>query len=141
MLGSRLPIAVFVEQTMPEFNLRYAPHLGYLSPVPQFVQSVGNSDPYDHARFAHDQGFAGLFHPWAGSAAPEQLEQFRKGLDEFQLGAGALAYAPFEEALKPLWVSNDRSEEHTSELQSLMRISYAVFCIKKKKKMGAPSQL
>src|SRR3546814_7155528 len=28
----------------------------------------------------------------------------------------------------------DRSEEHTSELQSLMRISYAVFCFKKKKK-------
>src|SRR3546814_5725082 len=28
-----------------------------------------------------------------------------------------------------------RSEEHTSELQSLMRISYAVFCLKKKKKL------
>src|SRR3546814_5451649 len=27
---------------------------------------------------------------------------------------------------------DDRSEEHTSELQSLMRISYAVFCLKKK---------
>src|SRR3546814_8209392 len=32
-----------------------------------------------------------------------------------------------------LAVGNDRSEEHTSELQSLMRISYAVFCLKKKK--------
>src|SRR3546814_3621393 len=30
--------------------------------------------------------------------------------------------------------SSPRSEEHTSELQSLMRISYAVFCLKKKKK-------
>src|SRR3546814_4157997 len=30
----------------------------------------------------------------------------------------------------------DRSEEHTSELQSLMRISYAVFCLKKKKKIS-----
>src|SRR3546814_1868218 len=29
-------------------------------------------------------------------------------------------------------LSGDRSEEHTSELQSLMRISYAVFCLKKK---------
>src|SRR3546814_5948764 len=29
-------------------------------------------------------------------------------------------------------VDDDRSEEHTSELQSLMRISYAVFCLKKK---------
>src|SRR3546814_6965282 len=32
-----------------------------------------------------------------------------------------------------LWELNERSEEHTSELQSLMRISYAVFCLKKKK--------
>src|SRR3546814_1333788 len=31
-----------------------------------------------------------------------------------------------------------RSEEHTSELQSLMRISYAVFCLKKKKKSTPP---
>src|SRR3546814_6228393 len=30
-------------------------------------------------------------------------------------------------------VTDQRSEEHTSELQSLMRISYAVFCLKKKK--------
>src|SRR3546814_4400208 len=35
---------------------------------------------------------------------------------------------------------NQRSEEHTSELQSLMRISYAVFCLKKKKhKLAAES--
>src|SRR3546814_5038725 len=34
-----------------------------------------------------------------------------------------------------------RSEEHTSELQSLMRISYAVFCLKKKKKMRKHSRL
>src|SRR3546814_1559722 len=38
-----------------------------------------------------------------------------------------------------LWVNgnlviDNRSEEHTSELQSLMRISYAVFCLKKKNK-------
>src|SRR3546814_10478099 len=33
------------------------------------------------------------------------------------------------------WIcGRSRSEEHTSELQSLMRISYAVFCLKKKKK-------
>src|SRR3546814_8210304 len=31
----------------------------------------------------------------------------------------------------------DRSEEHTSELQSLMRISYAVFCLKKKQTLNA----
>src|SRR3546814_8469976 len=39
-------------------------------------------------------------------------------------------------ALKPDGIElSARSEEHTSELQSLMRISYAVFCLKKKKKI------
>src|SRR3546814_9973995 len=33
-----------------------------------------------------------------------------------------------------------RSEEHTSELQSLMRISYAVFCLKKKNKHNTPTK-
>src|SRR3546814_3510702 len=32
-----------------------------------------------------------------------------------------------------VWLDRSRSEEHTSELQSLMRISYSVFCLKKKK--------
>src|SRR3546814_6624897 len=40
--------------------------------------------------------------------------------------------APLAATLVQLAIS--RSEEHTSELQSLMRISYAVFCLKKKKK-------
>src|SRR3546814_4956602 len=35
--------------------------------------------------------------------------------------------------VKDKWMQVIRSEEHTSELQSLMRISYAVFCLKKKK--------
>src|SRR3546814_3902362 len=37
-----------------------------------------------------------------------------------------------------IFVGNDRSEEHTSELQSLMRISYAVFCLKKKTNNNPP---
>src|SRR3546814_3959192 len=36
---------------------------------------------------------------------------------------------------------NPRSEEHTSELQSLMRISYAVFCLKKKNRRHPATQL
>src|SRR3546814_1990011 len=58
----------------------------------------------------------------SGPAAPPVL--VRLGADSFDVprGAGARPVA--------LW----RSEEHTSELQSLMRISYAVFCLKKKKK-------
>src|SRR3546814_1767570 len=46
---------------------------------------------------------------------------------------------PYHSEKSPSFRVNDskglfRSEEHTSELQSLMRISYAVFCLKKKKK-------
>src|SRR3546814_5978095 len=52
------------------------------------------------------------------------------------LGAGRMGiignlYSPLVVVLS--FVVLDRSEEHTSELQSLMRISYAVFCLKKKK--------
>src|SRR3546814_9631866 len=67
------------------------------------------------------------------------------------VGLAALAWAAFVQPLPRLiynpsdsvpvgWYrvdpqrhSTDRSAEHTSELQSLMRISYAVFCLKKKK--------
>src|SRR3546814_10160353 len=55
---------------------------------------------------------------------------------EFHLIAAMQGCVPVPE---PVWIDNDaehfpqRSEEHTSELQSLMRISYAVFCLKKKK--------
>src|SRR3546814_6975656 len=42
--------------------------------------------------------------------------------------------APIPGAIVDLWqADHDRSEEHTSELQSLLRNSYAVFCLKKKK--------
>src|SRR3546814_7317006 len=41
--------------------------------------------------------------------------------------------APASRAARGTPASPPRSEEHTSELQSLMRISYAVFCLKKKK--------
>src|SRR3546814_6654852 len=69
----------------------------------------------------------------------------------FSLGRGAAADclvfeegAPGEEGAIPMTADSSadlygdslpaRSEEHTSELQSLMRISYAVFCLKKKTK-------
>src|SRR3546814_2937102 len=45
------------------------------------------------------------------------------------VGIGSSFFGEFITALQ----GRERSEEHTSELQSLMRISYAVFCLKKKK--------
>src|SRR3546814_4021602 len=50
--------------------------------------------------------------------------------DETEIG-GSVRY--FDAAVRETMEQRLRSEEHTSELQSLMRISYAVFCLKKKK--------
>src|SRR3546814_7822015 len=47
--------------------------------------------------------------------------------------AEVLALALAGQAVGSFSLESHRSEEHTSELQSLMRISYAVFCLKKKK--------
>src|SRR3546814_2829634 len=51
---------------------------------------------------------------------PPTFEQRANGADRQDLSGKRTDFAP------------ERSEEHTSELQSLMRISYAVFCLKKK---------
>src|SRR3546814_1544943 len=57
-----------------------------------------------------------------------QTTQILKSIDKLLKEAGTSK----AKILKAnIWL---RSEEHTSELQSLMRISYAVFCLKKKKK-------
>src|SRR3546814_5967492 len=57
-------------------------------------------------------------------------------LDERVVGrlAGAREVEDDAALISPEIEIAGRSEEHTSELQSLMRISYAVFCLKKKKK-------
>src|SRR3546814_8399354 len=59
----------------------------------------------------------------------EQQQKGRKAVVLDPIGNAAEAVAHLEAQRKP----RRRSEEHTSELQSLMRISYAVFCLKKKK--------
>lgn len=95
---------------MPNFALRYAPHLGYLSPTPQFARSVGSDDPYAHARFTSERGFGGMFHPWVGSRPSEEIAHFKSGLRDFGLQAGTIACASFEEIMRPLWVSR-RTED------------------------------
>src|SRR3546814_7575879 len=53
------------------------------------------------------------------------------------IAGNAEAMALYPDILDPMAVEDlNRSEEHTSELQSLMRISYAVFCLKKKKRQN-----
>src|SRR3546814_3047582 len=50
-------------------------------------------------------------------------------------------YRVIEKTIQRFCFRLDRSEEHTSELQSLMRISYAVFCLKKKKLKNIPAHI
>src|SRR3546814_8657364 len=64
-----------------------------------------------------------------GDAEEDHADRHRENLGP----DGAKVHRPrsgFEDAAHAV---DPRSEEHTSELQSLMRISYAVFCLKKKK--------
>src|SRR3546814_6643746 len=60
-----------------------------------------------------------------GTGAEYSDERAGFGLMRFGYGHGTIC--------APAFAGARRSEEHTSELQSLMRISYAVFCLKKKK--------
>src|SRR3546814_8612172 len=64
----------------------------------------------------------------------EELE-FRDDVAVLVLTGEGAAWSAGMDLLEYFRMNEDkRSEEHTSELQSLMRISYAVFCLKKKKK-------
>src|SRR3546814_4018452 len=62
------------------------------------------------------------------SQAPQRLRRFRRKQRPAARDPDQEGQARTAEQRR----SDDRSEEHTSELQSLMRISYAVFCLKKK---------
>src|SRR3546814_4325659 len=67
--------------------------------------------------------------PKSGPATRTEAEEY-SGL--LRTNSGSLRQAAKRPSSKPVRVTRLRSEEHTSELQSLMRISYAVFCLKKK---------
>src|SRR3546814_8895374 len=73
----------------------------------------------------------------------QSLNNSKRGFQGDAHAAGSLAQSMAKiESFTPWFeaAQNDvRSEEHTSELQSLMRNSYAVFCLKKKKHNTAPT--
>src|SRR3546814_1141922 len=82
----------------------------------------------DRGRFFHDSLIA-LFLDFFGNRVGQGI--CRCALDRFEAeGSNAVELRFIQPIEKILEI---RSEEHTSELQSLMRISYAVFCLKKKK--------
>src|SRR3546814_3408438 len=69
--------------------------------------------------------------------SPSAHAKIYSGQQGYLIGSANLSTRALSgNAAEVLWFERDqarRSEEHTSELQSLMRISYAVFCLKKKK--------
>src|SRR3546814_6096131 len=71
----------------------------------------------------------------AQETGPQDAETQRAGIEDIVVTANRRTENVQDVPLSITAISSsDRSEEHTSELQSLMRISYAVFCLKKKKK-------
>src|SRR3546814_1390865 len=66
-------------------------------------------------------------------AMPDIAAQVMAGTPDTTRGHGISITLSAMDATRFAFASQARSEEHTSELQSLMRISYAVFCLKKKK--------
>src|SRR3546814_4371045 len=89
--------------------------------------------------------FNALVDPGTGAGAIERVgEMGQANLGAMPRFRGNLAVTytrgPFSITPQLNFISagkqDNRSEEHTSELQSLMRISYAVFCLKKKKKIA-----
>src|SRR3546814_372131 len=97
--------------------------------LPAFCTTAGNSPP-DRASVERDQAMAStssgrMTHR---DALPVQVRLERRDRDVSRMeraGRQRTVHVGLPECL------GERSEEHTSELQSLMRISYAVFCLKK----------
>src|SRR3546814_7163629 len=88
-----------------------------------------------HILFAVEHHQFTLAEPAASDrSVPRHLDRDRDvGLALVQLAHQIVVVDRLEVELDVGMARQERSEEHTSELQSLMRISYAVFCLKKKK--------
>src|SRR3546814_1052517 len=102
----------------------------YPAPARDLVADLAAKAAVDPARAVAFQGAPGANShlaalDYAPDCVPLPCFAFEDAIDAVREGRAARAIIPIE---------NSRSEEHTSELQSLMRISYAVFCLKKKKK-------
>src|SRR3546814_2966295 len=76
-------------------------------------------------------GVAGAAYQQASAYARERLQG--RSVDGMRGPVAIIEHADVRRMLLNIRAFVERSEEHTSELQSLMRISYAVFCLKKKR--------
>src|SRR3546814_1284597 len=121
-------------------------------PVPVVVDHMGRPDVTQGPNGPDMRAFRKLLESrddiWFKPTCPDRLDAIKEGGKGDPWDAFAAAVAPLvaDYPDRCIWgtdwphpnmqddIHDDRSEEHTSELQSLMRISYAVFCLKKKKK-------
>src|SRR3546814_8624297 len=120
---------------------------GYGVTMNAIVQAAGLTRKTVYARYNNKEALFVAVLRQLMRSAPEsrpELDEHRpleEALRSFILSALTQLCRPEVLAIRQLMVANrdlvarvrPRSEEHTSELQSLMRISYAVFCLKKKK--------
>src|SRR3546814_4621632 len=89
---------------------------------------------FDTKDYAHiDHGYAATIHKAQGMTVDRAHMLATPGMDRHGAYVGMTRH---REGMALHYGRDDRSEEHTSELQSLMRISYAVFCLKKKKQVN-----
>src|SRR3546814_8027733 len=108
----------------------HIPQSGFPMPISQATRTSTS-----HAALGGD--FYDVVQP---ASFPDHVVRYRNRAWAERVGLEALTEAEWIAHLgrfEPLPGSFDRSEEHTSELQSLMRISYAVFCLKKKHRQQA----
>src|SRR3546814_6390665 len=108
------------------------------------IMPVGKAARLDQLRCR--QGGVGDHHPRPERQAFGGAVGFacdHRADDELTLANPDMVADPGLQAIQRLRIDDSapqRSEEHTSELQSLMRISYAVFCLKKKKTHNTDKQ-
>src|SRR3546814_3490210 len=108
--------------------------------ISDWSSDVCSSDLRHHARarrsarsLPHAPGIA-LRLPAAGTQKDARRRRHRADL---RIGLGQFGLVGLTHGVHHV----ERSEEHTSELQSLMRISYAVFCLKKKKQKNTTAHI
>src|SRR3546814_3373079 len=109
------------------------PRLLHLAPLALLGLAACDQGPATVTPYRHPSGAFDFLVAATRNGGPLYLELAG---DPFGTGEDLESHvvAAMEPALQSRVLRLTRSEEHTSELQSLMRISYAVFCLKKKKK-------
>src|SRR3546814_4550450 len=103
--------------------------------TPTYIRPACTTNPQNHfvVHYIKATGFV----DYSGAGLPTKAEGSPKGVRKHVFSDARAGLTALSVYLGPFYVLTPlcrRSEEHTSELQSLMRISYAVFCLKKKKK-------